>query len=296
MNKINTSSESDWAQSSNDMLLDRGFPTMVRRAVREIAVRSLYLPLIGATYLKPQSTPHLRIIFYHSIFEGDSVKFSDQLKFFSDNYDILPLGSAIEKLKANDIKNPTLSITFDDGYLNNFTVAAEILSKYDITACFYVTSDFIDIDSSNLSAIEAFCRQRLFIRKPIQNMTWDNLKTLASSGHEIGSHAISHKSLTALSNLDMMAEIQNSKSIIEKTLNQPAKHFSIPFGIKGHYSQSIIDTVQKSGYDSCVLGIRGANLSYDNLYSLRRDHCSANWSIKEVRSHLMRSFLWPKPI
>ncbi len=127
-------------------------------------------------------------------------------------------------------------------------------------------------------------------------MNWDNLKTLLSLGHEIGSHGISHRSLAALPQLDMITEIKESKSIIETRLNHSVKHFSIPFGTNEHYSQSIINAVEQSGYESCVLGIRGANHLYAHPYKLRRDHCSANWSVKEVKTHLMRSFLWPKPI
>ncbi len=296
MNDPNNPSKSKWAYSCDDMPLDNGHATYLRNSLRQLAIRSLYIPLLLSRTIKSQNVPHLRIIFYHSIFDCDKNNFSEQLRFFCDNYKVLPLTDALIKAKNNRITEPTLSITFDDGYLNNLTVASELLAKHNIKGCFYVTSDFINIDPSDIYALEEFCRDRLFIRKPIQNMTWDNLKTLAGSGHEIGSHGISHKSLTSLSHSDMTTEIQDSKSIIENNLNQSVRHFSIPFGTKQHYSQKVIDTVIKSEYESCVLGIRGSNLLCQNPYKLRRDHCSANWSVTEIKSHLMRSFLWPKEI
>lgn len=296
MNEPNNLSKSRWAYSCDDMSLDNGRATYLRNSLRQLAIKSLYIPLLFSRTIKSQNVPHLRIIFYHSIFKCDKNNFSEQLRFFCDNYKVLPLTDALIKAKNNQITEPTLSITFDDGYLNNLTVASELLAKHNIKACFYVTTDFISIDPSNISAIEEFCRNRLFIGKPNQNMTWDNLKTLAGSGHEIGSHGISHKSLRSLSDMDMTAEIRDSKTIIENNLNQSVRHFSIPFGTNQHYSQSVIDAVIKSKYESCVLGIRGANLLYQNPYKLRRDHCSANWSVTEIKSHLMRSFLWPKEI
>ncbi len=295
-NPNNNLTTTSWAYTCDDMLLDSGPLTQLRGSLRQLAIKSSYIPLLFSQTIRSQNTPHLRIVFYHSIFDRDKDNFSQQLKFFCDNYRVLPLGDALVQAQTNQITEPTLSITFDDGYLNNLTVASELLAKHNIKGCFYVTSDFIDINHRNLSDIEEFCRKRLFIGKPIQNMTWDNIKTLVELGHEIGSHGISHKSLASLSHVDMLAEIQDSKSIIENKLSQTVRHFSIPFGTPAHYSQSIIDSVRNSGYESCVLGIRGPNGPCNNPYKLRRDHCSANWSIKEVKSHLMRSFLWPKPI
>ena len=296
MSNINDLSELNWAQSCDDMLLDIGISASIRSRLRQLAIKAMYIPLVFSQAVKHQNTPHLRIIFYHSIFEHERFKFSEQLKFFRDNYTVMPLGDALIKAKNNQITEPTLSITFDDGYLNNFTVAADILADQDLTACFYVTSGFIDIEPTNLSDIRNFCKSRFLIRKPIQNMTWDNIRTLRQSGHEIGSHGISHRSLTAISEADMVAEIQTSKTIIEGHLKEPVRHFSIPFGTHTHYSPDILNAISQTGYESCVLGIRGAMRPALNPYKLRRDHCSANWSIGEIRSHLMRSFLWPKQI
>ena len=191
MNNPSNPSNLSWADTCDDMSLDNGTATYFRNALRQLAIRSLYVPLICSQMMKPQNVPHLRIIFYHSIFTCDKNNFSEQLKFFCDNYRVLPLGDALIKAQNNQIPEPTLAITFDDGYLNNLTVASELLAKHNIKGCFYVTTDFIDISPSNLSGIAEFCRERLFLRKPIQNMTWDNLRTLVHSGHEIGSHGIS---------------------------------------------------------------------------------------------------------
>lgn len=69
--------------------------------------------------------------------------FKDQLKYISENYKIIPLDDLIAKLGRNHLDENCAAITFDDGYLNNFTVAYPILKTMGIPATVYLTTGFI---------------------------------------------------------------------------------------------------------------------------------------------------------
>lgn len=56
---------------------------------------------------------------------------------------ILSLKHAVQKIKNNTLKGNAFSITFDDGYLDNFK-AAEFLTEHNIPATFYVPFQQID--------------------------------------------------------------------------------------------------------------------------------------------------------
>ena len=70
-------------------------------------------------------------------------------------------------------------------------------------------------------------------RSDVQHATWQELDTLASQGHEIGSHTISHPRLDALDDANIRDELLRSREEILRHLG-PAHTFSVecPFGIE----------------------------------------------------------------
>jgi peptidoglycan/xylan/chitin deacetylase (PgdA/CDA1 family) len=56
----------------------------------------------------------------------------------------LPLAEAATRLANGSLPARSACITFDDGYINNLTVAAPILAARGMSATFFITTDFID--------------------------------------------------------------------------------------------------------------------------------------------------------
>jgi peptidoglycan/xylan/chitin deacetylase (PgdA/CDA1 family) len=57
----------------------------------------------------------------------------------------IPLEEAVEKLKRGvDLPKRAVSLTFDDGYLDNFTVVVEILNKYGMKGTFFIPVNQIE--------------------------------------------------------------------------------------------------------------------------------------------------------
>ena len=89
-----------------------------------------------------------RILIYHGIDQKgrkdlnsrfiSKALLEKQLAYFAENFNCLSVAEYFEK---GIIKNGKLSIalTFDDGYLNNYTHVLPLLEKYNIPASFYVT-------------------------------------------------------------------------------------------------------------------------------------------------------------
>ena len=73
-----------------------------------------------------------------------SQDFLEQLRYLKANFDVLPLSQAVNKLQAGNIQNPTVSVTFDDGFLNNYEVAYPITSKLQIPITIFVSTQFVD--------------------------------------------------------------------------------------------------------------------------------------------------------
>lgn len=93
------------------------------------------------------------VVCYHRIREGTGRRgagqtvsegvpaetFEAQLRFLRDHFD--PIAPS-EVTRPFDGKRLRFAITFDDGYLDNLTVAAPILRKLDIPAAFYIVSNY----------------------------------------------------------------------------------------------------------------------------------------------------------
>ena len=75
--------------------------------------------------------------------EPDATTFDWMIRFISSTFNVLPFGTAIERLKNCDLPAAAACITFDDGYRDNYTVALPILQRYDVKATFFIATGFL---------------------------------------------------------------------------------------------------------------------------------------------------------
>lgn len=71
-------------------------------------------------------------------------EFDRQMKFVSRYYNCLSLPEAVGLLRGGKLPRRTVIITFDDGYLDNLTVALPILRAHGVPATIYVATAIID--------------------------------------------------------------------------------------------------------------------------------------------------------
>lgn len=76
--------------------------------------------------------------------EPDATRFREILGWVKDSFNVIPLDIAVERLATGQLPPAALSITFDDGYADNYDVALPILQEFGMSATFFVASDFLD--------------------------------------------------------------------------------------------------------------------------------------------------------
>jgi peptidoglycan/xylan/chitin deacetylase (PgdA/CDA1 family) len=75
----------------------------------------------------------------------DSGEFEKLVIALKKNYEIIPLKQLFENFRAKTVsKKRTIALTFDDGYINNFTVALPILKKHNVPATFYLITESLE--------------------------------------------------------------------------------------------------------------------------------------------------------
>lgn len=103
--------------------------------------------------LRLSPTPRLSVLAYHRVLleadallanEPDAAAFEDRMRWVKANFEVLALGEAVRALAEHRLPKRALSITFDDGYADNYTVALPILRRLGLPATFFIATGFLD--------------------------------------------------------------------------------------------------------------------------------------------------------
>lgn len=107
-----------------------------------------------STRSRAQHCGGLIIVTYHSFSENwpkglvNSLpikRFERQLEFLKEKFEIVSFEDGINAVKnKNSISKPYLAITIDDGFLDNYTLAFEILKSHKVRATVFLATDFIE--------------------------------------------------------------------------------------------------------------------------------------------------------
>jgi peptidoglycan/xylan/chitin deacetylase (PgdA/CDA1 family) len=263
--------------ATDGQALERARPLVVRaRSVVRDAV-------VGALSLLPR-TPGagVRIVHYHYVFDDERERFRQQLAYLAREFTPVSLSEAVERLRLGRADGDEIVVTFDDGFRNQLTNAAPVLAEHGFNACFFLVTDLLE---ATPDAARAFCRERLHLPLPVEPLDWDGAARLLELGHEVGSHSSSHRVLTELGPDELADETAASRDRLSLRLGA-VRHFSVPYGTRGRFSEVVAEAARTAGYESCATAIRGRNTSALDLYSLRRHHLSARWPMREVEYFL----------
>lgn len=76
--------------------------------------------------------------------EVTAAEFDWMMRLVSGAYNVLPLTKAAELLERGTLPPVAACVTFDDGYMDNATVALPILKRYKVPATFFIATSFLD--------------------------------------------------------------------------------------------------------------------------------------------------------
>ena len=145
-----------------------------------------------------------------------------------------------------------IALTFDDGWIEQYTIAYPLLLKYHMRATFYIPSTY---------------------PRGGRYVTWAQVQEMAAAGMEIGSHTRRHVDLTTVDSAELWREVAQSRREIEAQLDAAPTTFAYPYGA---YNGAVIRDVAKAGYEGAVaLGaspVQSANRNFAlNRFEVRGD-------------------------
>jgi peptidoglycan/xylan/chitin deacetylase (PgdA/CDA1 family) len=207
----------------------------------------------------------LPIVMYHSVSQivpvGSrivvSVKtFERQMNFLKKHrYNVLTLEAAAALIRDKKKTPPkSVTLTFDDGYKDNYTYVFPILKKYSFPATVFIIVSLVD--------------------RP-DRLNWQEIKEMRDSGLiTFGSHTISHPFLEYIkSEEELKKEIRDSRIMLEEKLGKPVNTFCYPLGrFNARVRQFVID----AGYKVAVATNPGKRYPNDDVFVLKRLRISEN--------------------
>ena len=229
----------------------------------------------------------IRFPYYHHVFDDERAGFETQLDYLARFGEFISLSDVVTLLQSGDaIDGRYFCVTFDDGFKNCLTNALPILLEQKISAAFFLATNYIDSDpQADRERLLDFFDHRAVL---MEFLNWDDCRTMADAGMEIGSHTLSHSRLANLDEAGVRRELSESKRLIEAELGRPCDHFCSPIGIPGRDFIVKRDPAlaRETGYRSMLTTERGAMRAGGDPYHMKRDHVQANWGVHQLRYFL----------
>lgn len=168
-------------------------------------------------------------------------------------YQFVSLAQLQEMIASNVYGKKFISITLDDGYEDNLTVAYPIFKKYNIPFCIFIAKSYIR---------EGKAPYVFMTEEQIREINKDPLCT-------IGSHTVTHRRLYNLMPEMQLQEITECKTWLEEILQEPVPYFAYPYG---SYTIVTIKALREAGVQLAVRAwggpVRATNRN--DMYQIHR--------------------------
>ncbi|MBI4947867.1 MAG: polysaccharide deacetylase family protein [Bacteroidetes bacterium] len=226
----------------------------------------------------------LLVLNYHGTQKKFMPNFEKQLDYYKHHFEIIT-PAQLENYyseKAERILKTQLLLTFDDGIKNNL-YAAEALQKRNIKAFFFIIPCFIETAHQDQkkyfhSNIRSVTNPHIDSQEDdFSSMSWEDLSSLLTQGHRIGSHTYSHNMVSSMSDSkNSESEIIASKKIIENKLSMPINSYCSPNDTLISTGRTEIQLIKKN-YLYHFTTYPGSNYEWKNPYFIKRVNTEAFW-------------------
>jgi peptidoglycan/xylan/chitin deacetylase (PgdA/CDA1 family) len=234
--------------------------------------------ITGSTETEIQKSYHVPILMYHAVDTiplpgewGEALiiptkQFKSEMEYLKNNgYHTITLAQLYENMSKNtSVPAKTVVITFDDGYLDQYTQAFPILRDLGLTATFFICTNAVNnADPSYIN--------------------WEGLKEMSKAGMDIESHTVHHWNLATLDRDKLCSELADSKKALEGNLGITVNLISYP---EGQYNAEVLKATQEAGYLGAVTCVDGKNFKLSNSFELPRQTPTRGESLSTFIGHV----------
>ena len=155
-------------------------------------------------------------------------------------------------------------LTFDDGYLDNYTEAFPLLQKYGMRGTFFIITDFVTAERPGY-------------------MTWPQLQEMVAAGMEIGSHSRDHPDLRGRSVDYLVWQALGSQEAIIAHLGVTPRAVAYP---AGRYDEQTIAVFRSAHFWAGLTIHQGDEHTTDGLFELKRIRVRGSYTADDLKALL----------
>lgn len=215
----------------------------------------------------------ISVLMYHSIgytndfFNVTPEQFSWQMSYLKkNNYNVIGCQELYSIIKGGiKPRRKTVVITFDDGYLDNFTHAFPILQKFGFSSLIFIITGLIG-------------KKRKTSASEVSMLGWREIEIMNQKGIDFQPHTVNHIKMAQASTELLDSELVESKLVLEEKLNKKCIFFAYPYG---DYNSAAISAVIKNGFIMSFTVKSGRIGQNDALFEVKRN--SIDSSVDRLR-------------
>ncbi len=209
--------------------------------------RTVQIPILMYHYL---GTPPPRADIYRRDLTVAPDLFAAQLdRMQADGYTIISLYDlTAHLLEGAPLPEKPVVLTFDDGYRDNYENAFPILRERQLTATFFIVTDFID-------------------RERPEYLTWDMVREMYAGGMSIEVHGVDHTTLRGRSQADLEYQALRSYETIQARIGIRPRFLSYP---AGEFDNKAIEMFRSANYWAAVTTIQGTTQQSERQFEYER--------------------------
>ena len=203
------------------------------------------------------------ILLYHRIVDASAIgddpfavtpeMFDAQVRWLAARFQLVTVAELLAE-SAPAGERPAAAITFDDGYACTRAQALPVLLRHRARATVFIDTARLNTGGETLSDRD--------------------VRALAQSGMEIGSHTVTHPNLLELDDAALEREVRDSRTRLIELSGQPVAGFAAPFG---RYDARVTRAVQDTGYRyACTCRQHDTNHPQGDPYQLTRLEINAS--------------------
>jgi peptidoglycan/xylan/chitin deacetylase (PgdA/CDA1 family) len=227
---------------------------------------------VGATALFAEHPQPVPILVYHHVMSSTSPypllnvrpwEFAAQLRWLKQHhYTPVTVGTVYDAWSGEgELPRRPVVLSFDDGYVEQYTTAARMLRRYHWPA------------ELNLVVYRGTLLTNAMVKKMIKH------------GWEVTSHSLHHPTMTQLSSARLRHELVGSRKRLEHTFRVPVRFFCYPYGV---YDRRVEAAVKRAGYDA-ALSTDYAAATPRRMYALPRIYCYQGESLSVFGQRMQRT-------
>lgn len=155
---------------------------------------------------------------------------------------VLPLADALPLLDRNG-RGPRGSVvlTFDDGFSDNYEHALPVLTRHRLPATVFLVAQTLTPEGRRVDWVDTPPPEP----QRLTTLTRDQVLEMRAAGVDFQSHSYAHRTLTELGEAECVADLRNSREVLEDLLHGPVTLLAYP---RGRHDERVRRAAGKAGY------------------------------------------------